>query len=409
MLQHFTNILFAFSNALSWLPPSVVSTVMLAIVGLAAFYFGQGAIVVLLRIPGTRSAAILRNFVSALRRPSRIIVTLLALLAALPAATGLSYETEQTFQRLLLFALILVVGASIIITFRLMAEGYLNRLTKRDYADDIMVRAHQTQIKVLRRLGEILIGIITVASALMLFPSVKQYGVSLFASAGAASLVVGLSARGLLTNLIAGVQIAITQPIRMEDLVIINGDWCWVEEITATYVVLRVWDWRRHIVPLSYFLENRFENWTHNSAAITGVVYLWLDYEAPMEEIREMLREIVRGCPLWDGKVFDAQISECTHHAVSVRIIASARSAMQSWDLRCDIREKAIARIRAEYPQALPRTRMSFVDPKTGVSFDPTHDDTLLSPPISRPPAGSYMGPESVTNAASSHQSTPYK
>lgn len=379
---------------------------MLLIVGLAAFYFGQGTISLLLRIPGTRSIAMLRNVVHALRRPSRIIVTIIALLAALPAATGLSFETEQAVQLLLLFVLILVVGSSVIITLRLMTEAYLARLAKREYADDIMVRAHQTQIKVLRRLGEILIGLITVASALMLFPSVKQYGVSLFASAGAASLVVGLSARGLLTNLIAGVQIAITQPIRMEDLVVINGDWCWVEEITSTYVVLRVWDWRRHIVPISYFLENRFENWTHNSAAITGIVFLWLDFDAPMEEIREALREIVRGCPLWDGKVFDAQVADSTTQAMSIRIIASARTALQSWDLRCDIREKAIARIRKDFPQALPRTRMCFVEPGTGGISNAIDEDIMLSPPIKRPPPGSYMGPSNLDGSNTSSQSS---
>ncbi len=397
--QHFTDVLFTFSNALSWLPSAIVSIFMLLIVGLAAFYLGYGASALILRIPGTRSGAMIRNTVSALRRPMQVMVTVFALLAALPAATGFSYDQEQDLRLFLFFVLILVFGFSLITTFRLMSEAYLNRLERLDYADDIMARAHQTQIKVLRRLGEILIGLITVASALMLFPSVKQYGVSLFASAGAASLIVGLSARGLLTNLIAGVQIAITQPIRMEDLVVINGDWCWVEEITATYVVLRVWDWRRHIVPISYFLENRFENWTHNSAAITGVVFLWLDYDAPMDEIRDVLREIVRGCPLWDGKVFDAQVSDCTDQAMSVRIIASARNAMQSWDLRCDIREKAIAHIREHFPQALPRRRVAFVSPETGAKLDITDPDTLLSPPIHCPPPGSYRGPGSEAHS----------
>lgn len=397
MSQHFTNILFAFSSAFSWLPPYVVSVIMLGCVGLAAFYVGHWASALVLRIPGTRSAAMIRNTVGALSCPMQIMITLLALLTALPAATGFSYAAEQNVRLFLFFLLILIVGFAIIIIFRLTTAAYLNRLARLEYTDDIMARAHQTQIKVLRRLGEILIGIVTVATALMLFPSVKQYGVSLFASAGAASLVVGLSARGLLTNLIAGVQIAITQPIRMEDLVVINGDWCWVEEITATYVVLRVWDWRRHIVPLSYFLENRFENWTHNSAAITGVVFLWLDYEAPMDEIREVLREIVRSCPLWDGKVFDAQVADCNAEAMSVRVIASARNAMQSWDLRCDIREKAIAHIRQHFPEALPRRRMAFVAPDTGIPLNMSDPDTLLSPPIHRPPAGSYMGPGSTS------------
>ncbi|GBR66329.1 hypothetical protein AA103581_2307 [Gluconobacter wancherniae NBRC 103581] len=323
------------------------------------------------------------------------MVMLIAMRAALPAATGFSFESEENIKLFLMFVLILTFGFSAIIVFRIMTEAYLNKLSTREQSDDIMIRTHQTQIRVLRRLIEILVGIVTVASALMLFPSVKQYGISLFASAGAASLVVGLSARGLLTNLIAGVQIAITQPIRMEDLIIINGDWCWVEEINATYVVLRVWDWRRYIVPISYFLENKFENWTHNSAAIIGVVFLWLDYEAPMDKIREMLGEIIKTCPLWDGKVFDAQVADCNGQVMSIRIIASARNALQSWDLRCDIREKIIARMREECPEALPRTRFAMVPPAPGMDAWPSAD--MISPPIQRPPPGSYMGPGSPT------------
>nr|WP_249201176.1 mechanosensitive ion channel domain-containing protein [Gluconobacter sphaericus] len=362
---------------------------MLVVVGVLAFYCGNLVTTQLLRIPGSRKAALIRRIVSSLRRPTRLMVALLAMLSALPAATGFTAAQEDDLQLFFLFLLILTFGFSAIMVFRIMTEVYLNRLAAREETDDIMIRSHQTQIRVLRRLTEILVGIVTVASALMLFPSVKQYGLSLFASAGAASLIVGLSARGLLTNLIAGVQIALTQPIRMEDLIIINGDWCWVEEINATYVVLRVWDWRRHIVPISYFLENQFENWTHNSAAIIGVVFLWVDYQAPMDKIREMLNEIVRGCPLWDGRVFDVQVADCDAHVMSIRIIASARTALQSWDLRCDIREKIIARIRDECPEALPRSRFSMMPPAAGTQ-EPWE---RMAPPISRPPPGSYMGP----------------
>nr|WP_228119098.1 MULTISPECIES: mechanosensitive ion channel domain-containing protein [Gluconobacter] len=362
---------------------------MLVVVGVLAFYCGNLVTTQLLRIPGSRKAALIRRIVSSLRRPTRLMVALLAMLSALPAATGFTAAQEDDLQLFFLFLLILTFGFSAIMVFRIMTEVYLNRLAAREETDDIMIRSHQTQIRVLRRLTEILVGIVTVASALMLFPSVKQYGLSLFASAGAASLIVGLSARGLLTNLIAGVQIALTQPIRMEDLIIINGDWCWVEEINATYVVLRVWDWRRHIVPISYFLENQFENWTHNSAAIIGVVFLWVDYQAPMDKIREMLNEIVRGCPLWDGRVFDVQVADCDAHVMSIRIIASARTALQSWDLRCDIREKIIARIRDECPEALPRSRFSMMPPAAGMQ-EPWE---RMAPPISRPPPGSYMGP----------------
>ncbi|MBF0857967.1 mechanosensitive ion channel [Gluconobacter sp. LMG 31484] len=389
MTQHFVSTLFVIRSYFTWLPASVVSVLMLVVVGVLAFYCGNLVTTQLLRIPGSRKAALIRRIVSSLRRPTRLMVALLAMLSALPAATGFTAAQEDDLQLFFLFLLILTFGFSAIMVFRIMTEVYLNRLAAREETDDIMIRSHQTQIRVLRRLTEILVGIVTVASALMLFPSVKQYGLSLFASAGAASLIVGLSARGLLTNLIAGVQIALTQPIRMEDLIIINGDWCWVEEINATYVVLRVWDWRRHIVPISYFLENQFENWTHNSAAIIGVVFLWVDYQAPMDKIREILNEIVRGCPLWDGRVFDVQVADCDAHVMSIRIIASARTALQSWDLRCDIREKIIARIRDECPEALPRSRFSMMPP----AAEAQEPWERMAPPISRPPPGSYMGP----------------
>lgn len=398
MKQQYLSSMFAFRQYFDWLPGPVASVLMLFIIGLVTFYVSRLATDALLRVPGSRGGAAVRTVALAMRRPARLMLVILAVGSSLPAASGLSYDTIQIFARILLIAFILLVGYSAVIAFRIATEAYLIRLSSREHTDDIMARTHQTQIRVLRRMGEIMTGVVTVAIALTTFPSVRNYGVSLFASAGAASIVVGFAARGLLTNLIAGVQIAITQPIRMEDLIIINGDWAWVEEITATYVVLRVWDWRRHIVPISYFLENRFENWTHNSAAIIGVVFLYLDYQAPMDKIREQLQDIIKTCPLWDGKVFDCQVADCNAQIMSIRIIASARNALQSWDLRCEIREKIINRIREECPEALPRNRLAVVADVPGGAAWPDGDalsNDMISPPIMRPPPGSYMGPRS--------------
>jgi len=389
--QQYLSSLFALRAYFYWLPATVVSVLMLVFLAGTTFFLSKLTSKVMLRIPGKGSGAVIRDIIIGMRMPVRMMMVIVVLFSALPAASGFSYETIDALQKLLIFFFILMVGYAAIIAFRVMTEAYLMRISSRDQTDDIMIRTHQTQVRVLRRMIEILVGIVTVASALMTFPRVQQYGVSLFASAGAASLIVGLSARGLLTNLIAGVQIAITQPIRMEDLIIINGDWAWVEEITATYVVLRVWDWRRHIVPISYFLENQFENWTHNSAAIIGVVFLYLDYQAPMERIREFLKEIIRTCPLWDGKVFDCQVADCDAQIMKIRIIASARNALQSWDLRCDIREKIIARLREECPEALPRSRFAMVPPEPGSAAWPSAE--MISPSIDRPPPGSYTGP----------------
>lgn len=383
--NYFIASLFQFRAYFGWLPASLVTVVMLVTLGLVAFYASHWMTRFLLRLLSREGSTVFRKVVLATRRSVRLFIVLLAVISALPAASGFSWQTTQILQKTFVFIAILMVGYSAIKAFRIMTEAYLSRITLSEHHDDIIVRSHQTQIKVLQRLLEILVGIITVAVALMTFDSVRNYGVSLFASAGAASLIVGLSARGLLTNLLAGVQIAITQPIRMEDLIIINGDWAWVEEITATYVVLRVWDWRRHIVPISYFLENRFENWTHNSAAIIGIVYLYLDYEAPVDALRKALQEIAKTCPLWDGKVLDFQVADCDAATIKIRIIASARSALQSWDLRCDIREKMIKRIRDEYPEALPRHRLGMVTARMGSEIASMGED-MISPPIDRPP-----------------------
>jgi small-conductance mechanosensitive channel len=181
--------------------------------------------------------------------------------------------------------------------------------------------------------------------------------VSLFASAGVAGLVAGLAARPVLSNLIAGVQIAMTQPIRLEDAVIVENEWGWVEEITATYVVIRLWDWRRLIVPLSYFIEKPFQNWTRQSAALIGSVVIHVDYSVPVARVRDQLTEIVSQSTLWDRRVVNLQVTNATEGTIELRALVSAGSASAVWDLRCEVREKLIAFLQQTCPQALPRRR----------------------------------------------------
>nr|WP_220794977.1 mechanosensitive ion channel family protein [Gluconacetobacter sacchari] len=369
-----------------WLPGTLASVVVLCAAALMAEICSRIMTKLVLRVPGQKRGAFFRSFTTAMQRPARVILAIVFVATALPA-TGFSYRTTQMGRHGLLVLFVLMMGYAAIVAMRVLSDAYLVRITGKDDRDDILLRTHMTQVRLLRRMADILVGLLTVGSALMTFESVREYGLSLFASAGAASVVVGLAARPLLTNLIAGMQIAMTQPIRMEDLIIINGDWAWVEEITATYVVLRVWDWRRHIVPISWFLENPFQNWTHNSAALIGVVFLYVDFHAPMDRIRARLREIVHGSALWDGKVFDVQVADCSAHMMTVRIIASARSALVSWDLRCEIREKIIVFLRDECPEALPRERLAHVASVDG------REALMVAPSIDRPPPGAYTGP----------------
>jgi small-conductance mechanosensitive channel len=181
--------------------------------------------------------------------------------------------------------------------------------------------------------------------------------VSLFASAGAAGLIVGLAARPLLSNLIAGVQIAVTQPIRIEDAVIIENEWGWVEEISSTYVVIRLWDLRRMVVPLAYFIERPFQNWTREGAALIGTVTLHVDYAADVQRIRERLEQIARESKLWDGVVVNLQVTDTNPRTMELRALVSARNASAAWDLRCEVREKLVAFLQAEMPESLPRDR----------------------------------------------------
>ena len=191
----------------------------------------------------------------------------------------------------------------------------------------------------------------------MSFDTVRQYGISLFASAGIAGLAIGMAAKPLLSNLIAGVQLAITQPIRIDDAVVIQGEWGWVEEMSSTYVVIRLWDLRRLVVPLSYFLENPFENWTRITSSIIGTVLLYVDYTADIERIRSKLNEILKNAKDWDGRVGNLQVTNITEHTVEVRVLVSAKNSSLVWDLRCEIREKLLGFLQKEVPEFLPRSR----------------------------------------------------
>jgi small-conductance mechanosensitive channel len=200
--------------------------------------------------------------------------------------------------------------------------------------------------------------VLTVGFALMTFQSVRQYGVSLFASAGVAGLVVGLALRPLLSNLLAGVQLAITQPIRLEDAVVVENEWGWIEEITSTYVIIRIWDLRRLVVPLTYFIEKPFQNWTREGAAILGAVMLYLDYRAPIDAIRDEVKKICEASVNWNRKVLGVQVTDANKEGtIEVRILVSANDGGKAFDLRCEVREKIVAFLQRHHDYALPRQR----------------------------------------------------
>src|SRR5882757_1115349 len=287
--------------------------------------------------------------------PTRLAVCLAAVAFVLPLAP-LSDELRDTLTHLFVVASIALIGWILIRAVDLTASRYLQRF-RLDIEENFLARKHVTQVRVFKRVIDTLIIIVAVSTALMTFDSVRQYGVSLFASAGAAGLVVGLAARPLLSNLIAGVQIAITQPIRIEDAVIIEDEWGWVEDIASTYVVIRLWDWRRLVVPLSYFIERPFQNWTRDTQSLVGSIALHVDYDTDVSRIRRRLEQVVRESKLWDGAVVNLQVVDSHPRSIELRALVSARTAPQSWDLRCEIREKLLSFIREQMPEAFPRDR----------------------------------------------------
>ena len=193
----------------------------------------------------------------------------------------------------------------------------------------------------------------------MSFDSIRSIGVSLLTSAGIAGIIIGLAAQKAIATLLAGIQIALTQPIRIEDVVIIEGEWGWIEEITLTYVVVRIWDKRRLVVPTTYFIENTFQNWTRNSSEILGTVFIYTDYEIPFEKLREELTRLLQGSSLWDRKTNVLQVTDATDRSVEIRALMSAKDSPTAWDLRVYVREQLIVFIKENYPESLPKSRVS--------------------------------------------------
>jgi small-conductance mechanosensitive channel len=310
-----------------------------------------------------------RSLVSRTERPTKLGLIFICVSAAAEVAP-LTFGQTTVLRQLLLVCLICLIGRVAITALRIWTTVHLRRF-KLDAEDNLLARKHVTQSRILQRIGTSLIVVVTAAVALMTFPGVRQYGVSLLASAGAAGLVVGLALQPLLKNLIAGIQLAVTQPIRLEDAVIVEGEWGNVEEINSTYVVVRLWDWRRMVLPLSYFIEHPFQNWTREGASLIGTVLLYADYTAPVGRMREKLDEIARASRLWDGKVVNMQVTDFKPDTMEIRMLVSASNAGRAFDLRCEVREKMIGWLQAEYPTALSRRRAEIANLPDGAAWMP--------------------------------------
>lgn len=237
------------------------------------------------------------------------------------------------------------------------AADALVKLNPHEVEDNLHARRILTQTRVLSRSLIFLIVLVGVSLALMTFPAIRHLGASLLASAGVAGLVVGLAAKSVLGNLLAGLQLALTQPMRYDDVLVVQGEWGRVEEITGTYVVLRLWDERRLVVPLTWFIENPFANWTRTTSRIIGSVFWWVDYGMPLEPLRLELKRLCESAPEWDGRLCLLQVTDTSEKSMQLRALVTSLNSDRNWDLRCRVREGLIAYMQREYPRHLPRLR----------------------------------------------------
>jgi small-conductance mechanosensitive channel len=302
-----------------------------------------------------RFSVLLRILLKRTNGPAQLVVPLAALQIVLSAAPGDLYGLASVTR---ITALLLVVALT---WFALRAIGAFAQaiveLHPTNVSDNLEARRVQTQTRVLARTVMFVVLVIGVGAALMTFPAVRQIGASLLASAGVAGLVAGIAARPVLGNLIAGLQIALTQPVRLDDVVIVEGEWGRIEEITATYVVIKIWDERRLVVPLQWMIEHPFQNWTRRQTQLLGTVLLWIDYRVALAPLRAELERVCADAPEWDGRVALLQVVDTNERAMQVRALVSAANASKSWDLRCRVREALIDFLQRQEPDALPRIR----------------------------------------------------
>jgi len=348
--------MYDFESALSHAP----HWLQIGLAGALAILIGLALHAILYRLVLRLSSGFIlsRNLVAYGRRPTQLLLPLLMLHIALSEASA-ELHLINSLRQFLSIAQLATLTFLCIRLIKAVAETVI-ALHPAEMEDNLRARSVRTQTQVLARSVMLFVGLIGLASILMTFPGIRHIGASLLASAGLAGLVAGIAARPVLGNLIAGLQIALTQPLRIEDVLIVDGEWGRVEEITGSYIVIRIWDERRLIVPLQWFIEHPFQNWTRSSSKLLGTVYLWVDYAMPLVPLRKELERICHDAPEWDGRLCLLQVTETTEKAMQLRILISASDASKTWDLRCRVREALLAFIQNDYADYLPRLRGSF-------------------------------------------------
>ncbi|RYE11762.1 MAG: mechanosensitive ion channel [Sphingobacteriaceae bacterium] len=296
-----------------------------------------------------------KSIITHLGRPATWFIPLLVLNLLLSWMI-LSDKFLQVFSKVLQISLTISLAVLLIRTISVF-EDYVYHAFDMKKTDNLKERKIRTQLQFLRKIGIALIIILTIATILLSFENMRRIGSYLITSVGIGGIIVGFAAQKSLGNLFAGFQIAFTQPIRMDDVLVVESEWGRVEEITLTYVVLRIWDQRRLILPITYFIEKPFQNWTRISAEILGTVFIHADYTLPIQPIRDELTRLLESNPLWDNRVNVLQVTDSKENTIELRALMSASDSSRAFDLRCFVRENLVTFIQQNYPESLPKTR----------------------------------------------------
>jgi small-conductance mechanosensitive channel len=352
------------------IPPEWIWLESVAVVS-AAVLFALVAHWLTMRIAGhaqRRSTAKTDGLVLArVRRPLRAVFVAVSV-AFVARILPMDDDIEELWKQLLGFLVPALLGWLAVAALRAF-QDVIEIRSDITVEDNLRARRKRTRAAILGRIGTFFIIFISVCLMLLSVPGIRSIGVTLMASAGIAGLVVGAAAQPALKNLIAGVQMAFTEPIRLDDVLIVDGEWGRVEQINLTFVVIKIWDERRLVVPVSKFLEQSFQNWTRETSQLMGSVFWYVDPSTDVPRLREKLAEVVKANPRWDGRFFNLQVTDMKADAVELRALMTAKNASVAFDLRCDVREAMLAYITAEMPEAMPRGRLLMApDPVRGTA-----------------------------------------
>lgn len=335
-------------------------------IALILFSFLVGILIKMIFIPLLRRQAIeqssyslFRSFIRRFNRVLSIFIPLVIFNSLLPFS-HFNTTTLRVVSRLNEILLVAFFAVALIQAIKVF-EDYLYHRFDVNKENNLRERKVRTQIVFIRKVVVTIIILVSLAIILLSFESMQKIGAGLLTGVGVGGIIIGFAAQKSLGNLLAGFQIAFTQPIRMDDVLVVEGEWGRVEEINLTYVVVNIWDKRRLVLPITYFIEKPFQNWTRTTAEILGTVFIYTDFTIPVQQLREKLTALLTGHPLWDGQVNVLQVTDFKEQTMEIRCLMSCRNSGQAFDLRCYIREKMIEYIRTNFPDALSRTRIEYL------------------------------------------------